>query len=76
MHITDVYWHSHSTSSGQCSVDGLIAWLSADDVNQAVVVEDLRPLALRVVRPQRGRPYVCAWSDDSATDALLALPRF
>lgn len=76
MHITDVRWRSHSTSSGQCTLAGLIAWLSADESNAAVVAGDLQSVPVRVVGPTKGQPYVCAWTEDGCSDALLALPRF
>jgi hypothetical protein len=71
-----VQWRSHSTSSGQCTLEGLIAWLSADDSNEAVAVDDFQSVPVRVVRPAGGRPYVCACTDGACTDTLLALPRF
>jgi Protein of unknown function (DUF3892) len=76
LHITDVQWRTHATSSGQCTLEGLIAWLSANDTNEAVVADDFQSVAVRVVRPDGGRPYVCASADDGGADALLALPRF
>ena len=69
-------WRCHSTSTGQCTIDGLIAWLGAEDANEAVVADDFKSVPLRVVRPDEGRPYVCACADDGPVDALLALPRF
>jgi hypothetical protein len=71
-----VQWRWNSTSSGQCAIEGLIAWLGASDANQAVVGEDPESLPVRIVRSEDGRPYVCAWTDDGRGDALLALPRF
>jgi hypothetical protein len=71
-----VQWRSSSTSSGQCTLEGLIAWLGADESNQAVVADDFQSVPVRVVRPDDGPLYLCAWADDACTDALLALPRF
>jgi hypothetical protein len=75
-HVTDVQWRWDSTSSGQCAIEGLIAWLGASDANEAVVGEDPESLPVRIVRPKEGRAYVCACADDGHGDALLALPRF
>jgi hypothetical protein len=71
-----VQWRTRSTSSGQCTLQGLIAWLSADGVNQAFVADRLQSLPVRVVRPVGKPPYICATAEDGSTDALLALPRF
>ena len=69
-------WRCQSTSSGQCTLDGLIAWLSADEANEAVVADDFESIPVCVVRPAGGRPYVCAWAQSRCADTLLALPTF
>jgi hypothetical protein len=71
-----VQWRCHSTSTGQCTIEGLIAWLGAEEANEAVIADDVQSVALRVVRPHEGRAYVCACADHDSADALLALPRF
>jgi hypothetical protein len=74
--ITDVQWRCGSASSGQCTLEGLIAWLGADEANEAVVADRFRLAPVRVVRPAERPPYLCACSEDAWADALLALPRF
>jgi hypothetical protein len=71
-----VLWRCNSSSSGQCTLEGLIDWLTADQANEAVVAGDFRSVPVRVVRPAGAPPYVCAWSDGAWTDALLTLPGF
>jgi hypothetical protein len=71
-----VQWRSNSTSSGQCTLQGLIAWLSADDANEAVVASGSGSGPVLVVRPTEQPPYLRACADGAWTDALLALPGF
>jgi hypothetical protein len=74
--ITDVQWRCGSASTGQCTVEGLIAWLGASEANEAVVADGFRSIPVRVVRSTERPPYLCACSEEVWTDALLALPRF
>jgi hypothetical protein len=71
-----VQWRCGSASSGQCTLEGLIAWLGAEEANEAVVADGFRSIPVRVVEPVACRPYLCACSEGSWADALLALPRF
>ena len=69
-------WRSRSTSFGQCTREGIVAWLSADAANEATVADGAQLAAVRVVRCGAPAPYVRAQLDGLWTDALLALPRF
>jgi hypothetical protein len=74
-HISDVRWRCKSTSSGQCTVEGLVAWLRADDANRAVLAESSHLVAVLVVDGVGG-PCLRARDQGSWTDDLLFLPRF
>jgi hypothetical protein len=70
-----VHWRCNTASSGRCTLEGLVAWLSASPANEAVVGEGSRAVPVRVVRPAEAPPYLRACSDGVWTDDLLALPR-
>ncbi len=73
--ITEVRWRSNFTF-GQCTREGVIAWLSAAPANQAIVTDGSQAVPVLVVRPDGQEPHLRARLDGAWTDALLALPRF
>jgi hypothetical protein len=75
-HITDVRWRSKSTLTGQCALQAIVAWLTANAQNQAVVGESSQSVPVLVVRSVDRPPHLRTRGDGVWTDALLALPRF
>jgi hypothetical protein len=74
-HITDVLWHSAS-SSGQTSRQALVDWLSEGRENQAIVAGEGEHVPILVIAPFEKEPYFRTHADGMWTNHLLGLPRF
>jgi acetaldehyde dehydrogenase (acetylating) len=75
-HITDVRWHSASSSAGQSTRAAIVEWLSVSRSNHAAVVNGPERVAVAVVPPSNEPPYIRACAEGAWTDHLLALPTF
>lgn len=74
-HISNVMWlHPETGKAGRCSTADMVQLL--DQRKPVQVGGPNGPIAVRVVRPQGGPPYLRTTPDDTTKDNLLELPRF
>lgn len=74
-HITHVRWVEYDTNkSGDDTKAQMVQWI--DNGVQAFVESYTTKVAVLVVRPQHGEPYLRTYANGTWTDNLLSLPRF
>lgn len=74
-HIVSVWWlDSRDGKSSTSTTDAMVEFL---DRGSAVKVGGASgPVAVGVVRPNTGKPYLRTHANDAWSDNLLSLPRF
>lgn len=74
-HITAVKWQHDGGGTGQSSKAQMVKFIEED--NGVVYVSDgYSRVAVGVVHPQYGEPYLRTHADGKWSNNLLALPRF
>lgn len=74
--ITHYKWRNDTDGAiGHTDKSALVAWVDSAD-NSAYVSSGSSRVAVGVVRPQTGLPYLKTHANGVWTDNLLALPRF
>lgn len=74
--ITRYKWRNESTGkTGDTDKPSMVSWLDKAG-NSAYVSNGSSHVAVGVVRPQSGAPYLRTHANGVWTDNLLALPRF
>ncbi len=57
-------------------MEAIVAWLSSDVENRAIVLDGSQEVEVAVVRDAAASEFIRTRAGDLWTDSLLALPRF